>query len=206
MEAKELHELAKSVCAVLPGFEYVDDGRQRDRDGNLWGHAHLTALAGAEPGNRPLQVYFSNSRDNVRGKVRVSLDMPHVPLGGRKVWLGDSLPYKKTPACVHVSGARAPLAIAREIERRLLPDARAQWSRALAWLADREACQGEQDGVRGQLVAMGASFSPTEPARGWFMVADGSYVGLRVSGRSVAFERLSVDAGHACAILQRLRG
>jgi len=218
MEANELHELSRKVCEVLPGFEYVDDARQRDCDGNLWGHAHLTsivevvgakgALALTRGGTiwweRPLQIYFSNSRDNVRGKVRVSLDMPHVKLEGRDVWLGDSLPYAHQPACIHVSGTRAPFAISREIERRLLPEAREQWSKALAWLADREAYATEQDNTREQLRAMGVEFSPSEPARGW--LRNGDNIGVRVQGGSVVFERLSVDVGQACDILQSLRG
>ena len=220
MEARELHELARKVCAVLPGFEYVDDARQRDMDGNLWGHAHLTSVAevvGARGAlaltrggtiwwERPLQVYFSASRDNVRNKVRITLDIPHVKLDGRDVWLGDALRHgiDSTPACVHVSGTRAPLAIARDIERRLLPDARAQWSRALAWLADREAYQAEQDTTRDELRAMGVTFSPSEPACGWYEW-DGGSIEVRVQGRSVVFERLSVDAGLACDLLQVLR-
>ena len=218
MEAKELHELARRVCEALPGFEYVDDVRQRDLNGNLWGVAHLTSLAGAEPvtsahattrpgvlwTSRPLQLELSNSH-TVRGKVRVSLDMPHARLEERNVWLGDSLPYGVSPASVHVSGTRAPSAIAREIERRLLPEARAKWSRAMSWLEGREEYAAEQGGTREQLRAMGVLFSPSEPERGWHS-RNGDNISVRVQGRSVVFERLSVDAGQACAILQALRG
>lgn len=219
MEAKELHEMARKVCEALPGFEYVDDARQRNMDGDLWGHAHLTSLADVEPAEhavalsrggtiwweRPLQVYFANALTAGRDKVRVALDMPHVKLEGRNVWLGDSLPRTDAPAIIHVSGTRAPAAIAREIERRLLPEAREQWSKALTWLADREAFANEQDNTREQLRAMGATFSPSEPERGWFD-SEGGHIGVRVQGSSVVFERLSVNAGQACAILQTLRG
>lgn len=214
----DTHEIAKAVAYWLPGFEYVDGARQRDGMGELYACAFLTSTAEVEPiaiagarammrGNvlwtdRPMQLFFSSSH-TVRGKLSVSLDAPRVEIAGKGVWLGDALPTASVTARIRMAPTRAPRAMAADIERRLLPFVGEQWARMLAWCADREAYQVEQDGACEQLRAMGACFNDREPNKGWVRAA-GEHVSFEVNGTSVRFNHLSLHVGSAVAALGAL--
>lgn len=211
----DVHALARAICDHLPGYEYVDDGRQRNRDGEPHWSARLTSTAETEPVKNPqatvgdaipwtsraMQLYMSL---DTKGKLHVSVETPHVTLLGQNTWLGDAI-RKEGAASVNIDPKRTPKAIAGDIARRLVPDATKQWATVLEWLAHQEAYAAEQVGACEELRAMGATFYPREPNRGRFKFGDDT-VSFHVNGASVRFDYLSVTTEQACRVLQALRG
>ena len=215
----DVHALARAICAHLPGFEYVDDARQRNADGEPHWSAYLTSLAETEPVknpqatigrgipwiNRTMQLYMSSSH-TAKGKLHVSLETPHVELPTGRVWLGDAI-RKEGAASVNVDPTRAPKAIAADIARRLVPPATAQWATMLEWFAHQESYAREQTDACAELRAMGATFpSKSDTNRGNFTFGDGESTSFHVCGSSVRFDYLSITAEQACRVLQALRG
>jgi hypothetical protein len=213
----DVHALARAICDHLPGFEYVDDARQRNRDGELHWSAYLTSTAEVEtPRNvqatvdaaipwtsREMQFHVSCSH-GAKGKLHVSLNTPHVTLLGKTTWLGDAIRREDT-ASVNVDPKRSAKAIAGDIARRLVPDATKQWATVLEWIAHQEAYAAEQGDACEEMRAMGATFTSREPGYGHFTFGDDT-VAFRVNGTSVRFDYLSITTEQACRVLQALRG
>lgn len=215
-----IHEIAKLVADLLPGFEYVESKQRRDLDGNphttcggstailtsvVWQPAPANAQAEIKRGvrwtDRSMQLVISYSSSQ-KGKLRIALDVPHVELNGKRIWLGDTI-LRAGMASIHVSPERTATAIAHNLERRLLPVATDQWASMLSWLEDREAYAAQQTETCEQLRSMGAIFSPHSPAQGRIKVA-GDYIAFTARGATVSFDLMTITVEQACQVLQVL--
>lgn len=145
-----------------------------------------------------LQFIASRSYDTPQGKINLRLSMN----GGE--W--DHKRYDETIPSINVSPDRKAATLARDIERRLIPDAEAFREVILERAAAAAEYQRKLDAIREQLLATGAldeSGGSHHRDRLYLKRGVGRYGYVEHSGDSVRFD-LSLTAEDAVAVLALL--
>jgi len=139
-EAKQVHDLARSVAEHLDGWRYdAERGRDRDDSSLLW-CAYLT------DGERSIVVDMCHYGSKA-GTVEFRAELPRRTKRGKWIEIGVETPS------IRCNRSRDPKAIAKDVNRRLLPGLAEAHDKAVAAVAQHDAYDAQEDATRAKLTS-----------------------------------------------------